>query len=196
MKMVDAYLPQISPTDALNWDLTRENIEISQYGYIYFSTYTKKEWYDIKNTNDKKSAVDESNSKIIALVGESGSGKSSIQDELTKIGYEKIITYTTRPMREEDVDGKTYHFVADDEFEDFKSNGLFAETAEYNGWKYGSDVSDYQSGKKVIILTPKGLRSIKNKGIDVTSIYIDVPRRDRLIKILQRGDNIEEACLM
>ena len=29
--------------------------------------------------------------------------------------------------------------------------------------------------------------------IKIVSFYINVPRRDRLIKILQRGDNIEEA---
>lgn len=33
---------------------------------------------------------------------------------------------------------------------------------------------------------------MKNDTIDIHTFYIKVPRRDRLIKLLQRGDNIEE----
>ena len=46
----------------------------------------------------------------------------------------------------------------------------------------------------IAVLTPHGLRQIsKIDGINVVSFYIKVPRRDRLIKLLQRGDSIEEA---
>ena len=38
------------------------------------------------------------------------------------------------------------------------------------------------------------MRQIKRMSeINAVCFYINVPRRDRLIKILQRGDNIEEA---
>lgn len=43
-------------------------------------------------------------------------------------------------------------------------------------------------------MTPHGLRQLrKNKDLHIISFYIDVPRRDRLIKILERGDDIEES---
>ena len=29
--------------------------------------------------------------------------------------------------------------------------------------------------------------------MDITSFYINVPRRDRLIKVLERNDNVDEA---
>ena len=46
----------------------------------------------------------------------------------------------------------------------------------------------------VAVLTPHGLRQMKKiKGLDITSFYICIPRRDRMIKILQRGDDIEEC---
>ena len=47
----------------------------------------------------------------------------------------------------------------------------------------------------VCVLTPHGLRQIKkNFGQeDIVSFYIKVPRRDRLIKLLERGDEIDEA---
>lgn len=67
--------------------------------------------------------------------------------------------------------------------------------AEYNGWRYASIKSDYEddSDDKVAVLTPHGIRQIRKNGIDIFVVYIKIPRRDRLIKILQRGDNIEEA---
>ena len=63
----------------------------------------------------------------------------------------------------------------------------------HNGWSYGSAKEDYKDNC-VIVLTPRGLRSIRKSGIEnIFTVYIDVPRRDRLIKCLERGDNIEEA---
>ena len=131
---------------------------------------------------------------MIVLVGESASGKSSIEKNLVeKHGYKKIVSYTTRKPRNGETDGVDYHFINDDKFLELKERGFFAETAQYNSWNYGTAKEDC-TNDKVVVLTPHGLRQIsKIEGIDIISFYINVPRRDRLIKILQRGDNIEEA---
>lgn len=131
---------------------------------------------------------------MIVLVGESASGKSSIEKYFVdKLGYSKIVSYTTRQPRDGEVDGIDYHFVSVEEFLDLKDNEFFAETAVYNDWHYGIAKEDC-TDDKIAVLTPHGLRQInKIKNIYVLSFYIKVPRRDRLIKILQRGDNIEEA---
>lgn len=131
---------------------------------------------------------------MIVLVGESASGKSSIERYLVdNYGYNKVISYTTRQSRPNEVDGIDYHFVSVDEFLNLKEQGFFAETAVYNNWYYGTAKEDC-TDDKIAVLTPHGLRQIsKVDGINVLSFYINVPRRDRLIKILQRGDDIEEA---
>lgn len=131
---------------------------------------------------------------MIVLVGESASGKSSIEKYLVdNYKYKKVITYTTRPPRDGEIDGVDYHFVSDEEFRKLKDKLFFVETAVYRGWYYGTAKEDC-TDDKIIVLTPHGLRQIKNiKDINVISFYINVPRRDRLIKILQRGDDIEEA---
>ena len=131
---------------------------------------------------------------MIVLVGESASGKSSIERYLVdNYGYEKIVSYTTREPRDGEVNGVDYHFVSEEFFMLLKEEGYFAETASYNGWHYGIAKRDCRDNK-IAVLTPHGLRQVsKIDGIYVTSFYINVPRRDRLIKILQRGDNIEEA---
>lgn len=131
---------------------------------------------------------------MIVLVGESASGKSSIEKYfVNNYGYKKVVSYTTRSPRPNEVDGVDYHFVSVEEFESLKENGFFAETAVYNDWYYGTAKEDC-TNDKIAVLTPHGLRQIsKISDISVISFYINVPRRDRLIKILQRGDNIEEA---
>lgn len=131
---------------------------------------------------------------MIVLCGESASGKSSIEKNLVKnYGYKKVVSYTTRSPRTGEVDGVDYHFIDTDQFNKLKEQGFFAETAQYNGWHYGTAKEDC-TNDKVAVLTPHGLRQVsKLQDIDVVSFYINVPRRDRLIKILQRGDNIEEA---
>jgi guanylate kinase len=127
-------------------------------------------------------------------VGESASGKTSVQKYLKEhYEYKDIVSYTTRQPRDGEVDGIDYHFITVEQFKSLKEQGFFAETAVYNDWNYGVAKEDC-TDDKVAVLTPHGLRQVsKLKDIDVVSFYINVPRRDRLIKILQRGDNIEEA---
>lgn len=133
---------------------------------------------------------------MLVLIGESASGKSSVARYLVNnFGFNNIIIYTTREPREGEVNGIDYHFINKSQFEHMSTLGLFAETAEYNGWRYASIKSDYEddSDNKVAVLTPHGIRQIRKNGIDIYVVYIKIPRRDRLIKILHRGDDIEEA---
>ena len=130
---------------------------------------------------------------MIVIVGESASGKTTLAKEYEDwLDFKRIVTYTTRQPRQNEKEGVDYHFIDDAEFERLNKEGFFAETAEYNGWKYGSAKKDYATNA-VTVLTPRGLRSVKRNGVECTSIYLDVPRRDRLMKCLSRQDNIEEA---
>ena len=131
---------------------------------------------------------------MIVLVGCSGSGKSTIAYHLfMNHNYKRIVSYTTRPPRCGEKDGYDYHFISKEEFLQKKERGFFAESAEYRGWYYGTAAEDC-TDDKLAILTPHGLRQIKQlPNLNIVSFYIDVPRRDRLIKILERGDDIEEA---
>ena len=132
---------------------------------------------------------------MIILVGESASGKSTIEKILAdKYGYKKTISYTTRPPRDGEVNGADYHFISKDEYNDKLKSKCFVETGVYNGWFYGTTKDQYNENT-VCVLTPHGLRQIKKifGEENIHSFYIKVPRRDRLIKLLERGDNIDEA---
>ena len=141
---------------------------------------------------------------IVVLVGESGSGKSTIANLIQERdpSFSKIITYTTRPMRDGEADGVDYHFVSEEEFSRMERNGEFFESASYRGWRYGSASADYDDGKDhVVVLTPHGYRGLKRRQQNsswlhhtrVIGIYLDVDRRSRVIKLLERGDDIDEA---
>lgn len=135
---------------------------------------------------------------MIILVGESASGKSSIEKVLVdRYGYKKTVSYTTRPPRDGEIDGIDYHFISEDEYIRKFNESFFAETGSYNGWFYGTTKVQYCKNT-ICVLTPHGLRQIKkffgrDNKMDIKSFYIKVPRRNRLIKILERGDNIDEA---
>lgn len=128
-------------------------------------------------------------------MGESAAGKSSIEKVLAqRYGYKRTISYTTRPPRVGEVDGVDYHFITEEEYADKFNSGFFVETGAYNGWLYGTTKEQYDKST-VCVLTPHGLRQIKKNLAEenMVSFYIMVPRRDRLIKILERGDDIDEA---
>ena len=138
---------------------------------------------------------------IVVLVGESASGKSTIEKLIKErdTSFTKIVSYTTRPMRDREQNGIDYHFISNDEFANMISDDAFIESAKYRGWNYGSAKKDYDDGNNhVVVLTPHGCRSLKrwannNPGTKIISIYFDVDRRSRMIKILNRGDDIDEA---
>ena len=135
---------------------------------------------------------------MIILVGESGSGKSTIEKNLDeKYGYKKTVSYTTRHPREGEKDGVDYNFINADDFAEKFNDGYFVEVGAYRDWWYGTREEQY-SKDTVCVLTPHGLRQIKKNlknqdDLDIHTFYIKVPRRDRLIKMLQRGDDVDEA---
>ena len=100
---------------------------------------------------------------IIVLLGASGSGKSTIENELaTHHGFEKIISYTTRQPRNGEVNGKDYYFTENNTFAEMINAGVLAEYDEYSqGRLYGTLKSDYADGNKVVVITPNGLRQLK-----------------------------------
>lgn len=100
---------------------------------------------------------------IIVLLGASGSGKSTIEHELTTHhGFEKIISYTTRQPRAGEENGKDYYFTENNTFAAMINTGVLAEYDEYSqGRLYGTLKTDYADGNKVVVLTPNGLRQLK-----------------------------------
>ena len=127
---------------------------------------------------------------IIALLGASGSGKSTIENELaSKYGYEKIVSHTTRKQRTGEVNGKDYHFIDNETFNEALEKGLFAEYEEYSqGRFYGTLKSDYTSGNKVVVLTPNGYRQLKRMydGDNIFTVLVEANLGTRVKRYIDR----------
>lgn len=133
---------------------------------------------------------------MIILIGECGCGKSAIEKVLIeKYGYKRTVSYTSKEKEQDEIDGIDYNFISFEDFTEKINNDFFVECGSNNGVFYGTTKEQYVNNT-VCILTPHGLKQIKNNlkddTLDIHTFYIKVPRRDRLIKMLQRGDNIEE----
>lgn len=133
--------------------------------------------------------------KLIAIMGEAGSGKDTILSALCDKypdKYHKKVSYTTRPMREGEVDSIDYHFVS----ETFFYSTDMIEKCCFNNWWYGTSYNSLVEDKiNIGIFTPSGLRQImQDKDIDVKVYYIFVPDKQRLLRQLARekNPNIEE----
>lgn len=133
---------------------------------------------------------------ITVLIGKSASGKTTIQNELVKDGYEKIVTYTTRPRRRGEKKNDTYHFITEEEFLSKIDDGFFLEWDSYDTvdgkWYYGSAAEDY-TGDKIVILTPRGLNKVKKKVKDVFSIYVYTTSSELVVRLKKRGDKQKEV---
>jgi len=135
---------------------------------------------------------------MILLVGKSCSGKDTIRKELNKLGYKSIVTYTTRPPRNGEIDGVDYHFVDASRFRAMDLMGCFVETTSYNvasgeTWYYGSAVDDLKEDS-VMIVNPEGLRLIKKlKSLKPIAFYLVADEDTIWERLKQRGDNDEEA---
>lgn len=137
---------------------------------------------------------------MLVLTGKTASGKDLIKRILvTKYGFKQIVTYTTRPMRKDEKDGITYHYISDDDFKDKIKEGFFAEWKKYKTtsgvWYYGSAKQDFETATDdtVIILTPDGIKDVKNLKYNVKVVYVYANVETISNRLLIRGDDKNES---
>ena len=133
--------------------------------------------------------------KIFCIIGKSGTGKDTIFNRLKNDSrLNTIVGYTTRPMRENEVDGQEYFFVDRERLEELKKQGKVIECRDYNTvhgiWSYFT-VADNQIKEDNNYIYIATLESF-NKLVDyygsdsVIPIYIEVDDGIRLERALQR----------
>ena len=78
---------------------------------------------------------------LVIVSSPSGAGKTTLTKRLLAefVGQlEFSVSYTTRPQRPGEVDGRDYHFITLDRFEEMVRNQEFAEHAYVHGNRYGT----------------------------------------------------------
>ena len=81
----------------------------------------------------------EHNKPIFVISGPSGVGKDSVIREIEKNNpkYQKMITCTSRPKHENEMDGREYFFLSKNEFENYIKQNKFIEWTVTHGNYYG-----------------------------------------------------------
>ncbi len=133
-------------------------------------------------------------SHIFYIMGKSSSGKDTIYKRImTDMKLLPIVLFTTRPMRENEKDGREYHFVDRDFFERMKSAGEVIEERIYNTihgeWIYftSKDSICLEKGDCIGIGTLESYLKIKEHFVNsLVPIYIEVEDGLRLSRAVER----------
>lgn len=139
--------------------------------------------------------------RFIVLAAPSGAGKTSlVRKLLERVDDLKFsVSYTTRPRRQEEVEGKDYVFVNRAKFERMVDEDAFLEHAEVFGHCYGTSRDDVESllarGHTVVLeIDWQGARQIREAVPGATSIFILPPSMDELEERLRgRGTDSPET---
>jgi guanylate kinase len=139
---------------------------------------------------------------VYIISAPSGSGKSTLVNEILKsvTDLEFSISYTTRPPRGSEVDGRQYYFISRPEFEQMIREDKFLEHAEVFGNYYGTArrfLEDAeQNGRDLLLdIDVQGAEQIQRKLPDATSIFILPPNRKTLEERLRKRSEDREDVI-
>lgn len=136
------------------------------------------------------------NGNLIIISGTTCAGKGTVIDKLLERNHDLAlsISYTSRPIREGEVNGKDYIFVSRDEFEQKIKNGDFLEYAKsHREDYYGTPKKELQEmlnkGKDVILeINVDGAKYVKEMFPEVLLIFIMAPSMEEVKRrIKERG---------
>jgi guanylate kinase len=138
---------------------------------------------------------------VFIISAPSGSGKSTLVARLLS-RFPDItfsVSYTSRPRRGAEVDGKDYHFVSRDEFEAMAARGEFLEWATVFGNYYGThrgilEAARSQGKDLVLDIDVQGARQLKGRIPEAVTVFILAPSRQILEQRLRaRGEDRDEV---
>ncbi|MFA5239719.1 MAG: guanylate kinase [Phycisphaerae bacterium] len=142
------------------------------------------------------------NGKVVIVSGPSGVGKSTICKEAVKRlkNVRLSVSVTTRPKSENEVDGRDYWFITEEQFRKRISEGSLLEYAEVFGNLYGTpkDKTDeaLRAGETVILeIDVQGAKQVKTIYPAAVMIFILAPTQKELAERLNlRGREDKRAA--
>jgi guanylate kinase len=136
---------------------------------------------------------------VYIISAPSGSGKSTLVNRARQIvpDLDFSVSYTTRPPRGNEQNGREYFFVSRADFEQMIKNGDFLEYADVFGNYYGTAKHYLEKAKQrkhdlLLDIDVQGAAQIKQKIPDAVSIFILPPNRTELeSRLRDRGQDSE-----
>ncbi|TME10451.1 MAG: guanylate kinase [Chloroflexi bacterium] len=131
---------------------------------------------------------------LVIVSGPSGVGKDTVISSLCLVPTQPeryfVITCTTRPRREYEVDGVHYHFLSPEEFEDKRAAGGFLEANLVHAHWYGTPRDEVRaalaSGRDAILkIDVQGAAVVKQKVPEALLVFLVPPSLEDLFSRLQ-----------
>ncbi len=126
---------------------------------------------------------------LFTISAPSGAGKTSLVKALLErklVDAEVSVSHATRERRPGEADGKDYHFVSVEKFEEMVEQDMFLEHACVFGNYYGTSRQAVDKllaqGKQVILeIDWQGASQVKQKNPETVSIFILPPSKQELM---------------
>jgi guanylate kinase len=139
---------------------------------------------------------------LVVISAPSGTGKTTLTHMLLKEfpNMEFSVSYTTRPPRPGEVNGKDYFFVDRETFERMIEEGDFLEWAEVYGNLYGTSKSQVlkalNEGKDIILdIDTQGALQVKKNFPEAVLIFVLPPSLSELERRLRRRGTDDEETI-
>ncbi len=140
--------------------------------------------------------------RLFVVTAPSGAGKSSLirailQDDPT---LKLSVSYTTRPPRPGEAQGREYHFVDEPTFLAMRERGEFLECAEVHGYRYGTSRRVIEEtlarGEDLVLeIDWQGARQVRALYPGCVGIFILPPSMEELERRLRARAQDTEAVI-
>lgn len=136
--------------------------------------------------------------RVIVIVAPSGAGKSTLIEKVRRDfpDLKWSVSYTTRPIRPGEVNGKHYNFISREDFLDRRKEGDFLEWAEVHSNYYGTSKSFVREkismGVNVLLdLDVQGADALKAHFRDQSVVIFIAPPSEEELESRLRGRGTE-----
>lgn len=139
---------------------------------------------------------------MVIISGPSGVGKDATLDAMKRMGttFDFVVTATTRPRREHEVDGIDYYFVSMADFAEMINNDELLEYAivygDYKGIPKRHVREALASGRDVVMrIDVQGAATIRRLVPGAITVFMTAPSEEALVQRLQRRKTESEDQL-
>jgi guanylate kinase len=131
---------------------------------------------------------------LLIISGPSGVGKDTIitalRERHPRPTYHFVVTCTTRPPRDDEIDGSSYHFISRKEFVQLRDGGELLEWAQVHGNWYGTPRGEVRDmlvrGRDVVLkIDVQGAQVVKESVPDALLIFVVPPTLEALFQRLR-----------
>ena len=138
---------------------------------------------------------------LFIISAPSGSGKSTLVSELRKqlSGVDFAVSWTTRPPRGSEENGREYNFTTREEFERMIGEGVFLEHAEVFGSFYGTARQSLEDARAaghdlLLDIDVQGAAQVRAKMPEAVSIFV-LPPNPRVLRTRLRNRSRAEGVV-